>query len=321
MDVLRNLTTSQWAALSPVISYILGTTFFSILEAFNIWEQHRVYPTEEETKRNKVSRSAVITHAVLYHSTTTALALVFVKVLPPLQECSDCFGSYAYWRSSVSELLGITDHESIQLTTLSWLARLTYLGVRQFIAFFIFDTWLYWTHLFAHRNRWWFKHFHAKHHELYNSFSFGSAYNHPVESVCFDIVASQLASGIPRLTDIEQGVFLSLATVRSCENHCAYKLPWSPFILIGGLLGYTPEWHNIHHANFGFQFNFATYFPWWDIWMGTAYTGPRKVYEPHQGVVDDVKADLPVPGVAEKPTTTGLVLDNELSELRSRKKA
>jgi sphinganine C4-monooxygenase len=95
--------------------------------------------------------------------------------------------------------------------------------------------------------------FHSKHHELYNSFSFGSAYNHPVESLCFDTVASQLASGIPRLTDIEQGVFLSLATVRSCENHCAYKLPYSPFIVIGGLLGYTPEWHNIHHASFGFQ--------------------------------------------------------------------
>jgi sphinganine C4-monooxygenase len=319
MKIVPDLTSSQWAALSPVTSYILGTLFFTSLETFNIWEQHRVYPSKEELKRNKVSRAAVITHAVCYHSVTTALALVFVKALPPLTECSDCFGSYAYWRSSVAHYFPISNHDSTRLMVMSWLARLTYLGVRQFIAFFIFDTWLYWTHLFAHRNRWWFKRFHSKHHELYNSFSFGSAYNHPVESLCFDIVASQLASGIPRLTDIEQGVFLSLATVRSCENHCAYKLPYSPFIVIGGWLGYTPEWHNIHHASFGFQFNFATYFPWWDIWMGTAYTGPRKVYDPSKARAEDANSAFPLPDNVDNPITTGLVLDNELSKLRSRK--
>jgi sphinganine C4-monooxygenase len=283
MNVLPNLTSSQWAALSPVSSYILATLFFTTLETFDIWKRHRVYPSEEELKRNKVSRAAVITHAICYHSVTTALALVFVKVRPPLQECSDCFGSYAHWHSSVSQLLAMNDDESIQLTILSWLTRLTYLGTRQFIAFFIFDTWLYWTHLFSHRNRWWFskqllmlryaplarlltcstaEKFHSMHHELYNSFSFGSAYNHPVESLLFDIVASQLASGLPRLTDIEQGVFLSLATVRSCENHCAYKLPYSPFILIGELLGYTPEWHNIHHASFGYQASQSSLLVW-----------------------------------------------------------
>lgn len=156
---MHNLTTSQWAALSPVASYIVGTTFFTTLETFNIWEQHRVYPSEEELKRNKVSRSAVITHAVCYHSVTTALALVFVKMLPPLQECSDCFGSYAYCRSLLSKLLAIEDDASIKLMVMAWLVRLLYLGVRQFIAFFIFDTWLYWTHLFSHRNRWWFSKF------------------------------------------------------------------------------------------------------------------------------------------------------------------
>ncbi|KAG5932553.1 hypothetical protein E4U53_001271 [Claviceps sorghi] len=347
MDYLRSLTTSQWAALSPVMSYILGTVFFTVLETFNIWSQYRIFPRQEETKRNKVSRSAVITHAVLYHSVTTTLALVFVKLVPPLEECRDCFGSYLHWHASMSAFLGITDQESVQLAILSWLTRLTYLGLRQFMAFFIFDTWLYWTHLFAHRNRWWFKHFHAKHHELYNAFSFGSAYNHPVESLCFDIVASQLASGIPRLTNVEQAVFLSLATVRSCENHCAYKLPWSPFILIGGLLGYTPEWHNIHHASFGFQVsreishgnmpgflvianlltpfmlqcNFATYFPWWDIWMGTAYTGPRKVYEPKPAVVGNpTETEMLVAGSTKDSSTSGLVLDEESSELRSRQK-
>jgi sphinganine C4-monooxygenase len=159
MKIVPDLTSSQWAALSPVTSYILGTLFFTSLETFNIWEQHRVYPSKEELKRNKVSRAAVITHAVCYHSVTTALALVFVKALPPLTECSDCFGSYAYWRSSVAHYFPISNHDSTRLMVMSWLARLTYLGVRQFIAFFIFDTWLYWTHLFAHRNRWWFSKF------------------------------------------------------------------------------------------------------------------------------------------------------------------
>lgn len=159
---MNNLTTSQWAALSPVASYIVGTTFFTTLETFNIWEQHRVYPSEEELKRNKVSRSAVITHAVCYHSVTTALALVFVKMLPPLQECSDCFGSYAYCHSSLSKLLAIEDDAPTRLMVMAWLVRLLYLGVRQFIAFFIFDTWLYWTHLFSHRNRWWFSRFQSR---------------------------------------------------------------------------------------------------------------------------------------------------------------
>jgi sphinganine C4-monooxygenase len=159
MNIVPDLTSSQWAALCPVSSYILGTLFFTTLETFNIWDQHRVYPSKEELKRNKVSRAAVITHAVCYHSVTTALALLFVKVLPPLTECSDCFGSYEYWTSAVSNYFTISNHDSTRLMLMSWLARLTYLGVRQFIAFFIFDTWLYWTHLFAHRNRWWFSRF------------------------------------------------------------------------------------------------------------------------------------------------------------------
>lgn len=156
MDVLRGLTTSQWAALSPAISYFCGSLFFQTLETFKIGEQYRLVPTDEELKRNRVSRTAVIAHALVYHSITTTLALIFVDLFPPLKECQHCFGSYSYFETSIAALLGNKEHGSIQLAALSWLARLIYLGVRQFGAFFIFDTWLYWTHYFSHHNRWWF---------------------------------------------------------------------------------------------------------------------------------------------------------------------
>ncbi|CAI7647045.1 unnamed protein product [Penicillium palitans] len=323
MDVLRGLTTSQWAALSPAVSYFCGSLFFQTLETFKIGEQYRLVPTDEELKRNRVSRAAVIAHALVYHSITTTLALIFVDLFPPLKECQHCFGSYSYFETSIAALLGNKEHGSIQLAALSWLARLIYLGVRQFGAFFIFDTWLYWTHYFSHHNRWWFKHIHSKHHKLYVPFAYGSAYNHPAESLCFDVVASQLASGGLRLSDIEQGVFLSLATMRSCENHTAYNLPWSPFILIGGLFGYTPEWHSIHHSKWGFRTNFATYFPWWDIWMGTAYLGERKVYEAPENVPADLKGSLRASDATEERDNTSIALDNEHieeSQVRQRKK-
>lgn len=156
MDVLRGLTTSQWAALSPAVSYFCGSLFFQTLETFKIGEQYRLVPTDEELKRNRVSRAAVIAHALVYHSITTTLALIFVDLFPPLKECQHCFGSYSYFETSIAALLGNKEHGSIQLAALSWLARLIYLGVRQFGAFFIFDTWLYWTHYFSHHNRWWF---------------------------------------------------------------------------------------------------------------------------------------------------------------------
>lgn len=116
------------------------------------------------------------------------------------------------------------------------------------------------------------EHIHSKHHKLYVPFAYGSAYNHPAESLCFDVVASQLASGGLRLSDIEQGVFLSLATMRSCENHTAYNLPWSPFILIGGLFGYTPEWHSIHHSKWGFRVSCK--FKSLGGWLGYKYIWP-----------------------------------------------
>jgi hypothetical protein len=53
--------------------------------------------------------------------------------------------------------------------------------------------------------------------------------------------------------------------------------------------------------------------------MGTAYTGPRKVYDPSKTRAEDVKSAFTLPDSVENPITTGLVLDNELSELRSRK--
>lgn len=102
-----SLTSSQWEALCPVTSYIQGTLLFTALETFNIWDQYRVYPSDEERKRNKASVAAVITHAIAYHGATTALSLVYIKVLPPLQQYSDCFGSYADGRLSASGLLGV----------------------------------------------------------------------------------------------------------------------------------------------------------------------------------------------------------------------
>jgi sphinganine C4-monooxygenase len=156
MELLSNMTTSQWTALSPAISYFVGSLFFQFLETFKIWEQYRLVPSEEELTRNRVSRSAVITYILIYHSITTALSLAFVDIFPPLKECQNCFGSIAYWQSSISALLKIKDLESVHLVTLSWVARLTYLGFRQFLSFCIFDTWIYWTHYFAHHNRWWF---------------------------------------------------------------------------------------------------------------------------------------------------------------------
>jgi hypothetical protein len=53
--------------------------------------------------------------------------------------------------------------------------------------------------------------------------------------------------------------------------------------------------------------------------MGTAYTGPRKVYEPSKPATVEVISKYPMLDATERSTHTDMVLDNELSGLRSRK--
>lgn len=71
------------------------------------------------------------------------------------------------------------------------------------------------------------------------------------------------------------------------------------------------------------QYNFATYFPWWDKWMGTAYAGPRKVYQPNQTESNKTKVggSVTAADLAGESVTTGLVHDNDIAKLRLRANA
>jgi sterol desaturase/sphingolipid hydroxylase (fatty acid hydroxylase superfamily) len=130
------------------------------------------------------------------------------------------------------------------------------------------DAWIYWTHRWMHRPRW-FRSFHRRHHLSHNPSPF-TAYS-------FDLGEALLMVAFvviwPMIVPTPWGVvgfFMFHQIFRNTLLHAGYELtparadgrPWFGWLT-------TTTHHDLHHAQAGW--NYAPWFTWWDRWMGTEH--------------------------------------------------
>ena len=130
------------------------------------------------------------------------------------------------------------------------------------------DAYIYATHRWMHRPRW-FRTFHRRHH-LSNNPSPFTAYS-------FDLGEALLMVGFvllwPLVVPTPWGVislFMIHQIFRNTLLHSGYELtlaradgrPWFGWLT-------TTTHHDLHHAEAGY--NFAPWFTWWDRWLGTEH--------------------------------------------------
>jgi sterol desaturase/sphingolipid hydroxylase (fatty acid hydroxylase superfamily) len=130
------------------------------------------------------------------------------------------------------------------------------------------DAWIYWTHRWMHRPRW-FRTFHRRHHRSNNPSPF-TAYSFDLGEA-FVMVA--FVAVWPAIFPTPWGVidvFMFHQIFRNTILHAGYELtppradgrPWFGWLT-------TTTHHDLHHAQAGW--NYAPWFTWWDRWLGTEH--------------------------------------------------
>ncbi|KAL8965692.1 MAG: hypothetical protein Q9183_003733 [Haloplaca sp. 2 TL-2023] len=142
-------------------------------------------------------------------------------------------------------------------------------ALRLYLALWLADTWVFFIHRFEHSNKWLYKTFHARHHELNVTYSWGGIYDHPIESLFLSVGAFVIAVLGSGMSLRESMVFSAFSSAKACTDHSGYRFPWNPvdlFTTVGA------EYHDKHHQRWGYKNNFALHFQFWDRVLGTAYT-------------------------------------------------
>lgn len=148
---MLEITLAQWAALTPALSYAASCFFFESIDALGLFKKYRILPTDEETRLNRVSRTTVLRHVIVYHIFLTMGALAFNEIVPPAVESKGCLGSLQYWIAFFEEFYS---KNTTLVMCLAWTARLLWLVGRQFLALAVTDAWVFWWHYFTHKNTW-----------------------------------------------------------------------------------------------------------------------------------------------------------------------
>lgn len=143
------LNDGQAAAIVPVITYWSLCVLFETIEYFGLFKKFKIYPTEEEQKKNIAPKSQVIRYVMIQQTIQMIFALVMTSWENPDPIPDDAFGQTLYFRMLLE---GSQALQPIEVTFLAWCLRLIYLAVRQFAAFLVFDAWSYFVHYVEHNN-------------------------------------------------------------------------------------------------------------------------------------------------------------------------
>jgi sterol desaturase/sphingolipid hydroxylase (fatty acid hydroxylase superfamily) len=130
------------------------------------------------------------------------------------------------------------------------------------------DAWIYWTHRWMHRPRW-FRTFHRRHHRSNNPSPF-TAYSFDLGEAALMVSFVVLWPLVVPTPWPVTGLFMLHQIFRNTMLHAGYELwparadgrPWFDFLT-------TTTHHDLHHAQAGY--NFAPWFTWWDRWFGTEH--------------------------------------------------
>lgn len=259
-SLIEGLPDGILALIAPVVAYWGYSTFFHIIDVYELAEKYRIHPSEEELSRNKVTLKQVVYDVILQHIIQTVVGYVVYRIDPP---------------STIGHELNLMWHIRQWLplfvpNVVVWFMY-TYLWptFRLVAAICIIDTWQYWLHRYMHTNKTLYKRFHSRHHRLYVPYAYGALYNDPVEGFLLDTLGTGVAGIITQLSARESIFLYTFATMKTVDDHCGYRLPYDLFQII---FPNNSVYHDIHHQIWGIKHNFSQpFFTIWDRMFKTEY--------------------------------------------------
>ncbi|GJJ07861.1 hypothetical protein Clacol_002067 [Clathrus columnatus] len=241
-------------------------------------EQYRMQPSEDDLKKNLVTRGQVVRTVAFQQCLQTALGYFWLGVGSGsiIQEDHAKHMRLIFERVGYGLSLLLGDYEGRRLWalygslityTLYWWAIPAF---RFILALIIMDTYQYFLHRTFHEIPFLYKHFHSMHHRLYVPFAFGSLYGHPFEGAILDGIGGGLSHSLAGLSERQAIFFFAFATYKTVDDHCGYYFPWHP---IHALFGNNADYHDIHHQHAGIKSNYSQpLFVYWDAILGTRMT-------------------------------------------------
>lgn len=260
-DLIPGIPDGILAFVSPVIAYWTYSTFFHLIDVYELAEKYRIHPSEEEAARNKATLSDVLFDVVIQHIIQTVFGYGMYRFDKQPTTGHELFQMWYlkqhYWPSF------LPDSFLWLLYTYGWSA------LRLGAAVCIIDSWQYWLHRLMHTNKTLYRKFHSRHHRLYVPYSYGALYNDPVEGFLLDTAGAGLAAIVTCLSPRESFLLFTFATMKTVDDHCGYRLPFDPFQVI---FPNNALYHDIHHQNWGFRSNYSQpFFTFWDVLTDTQY--------------------------------------------------
>ena len=74
--LLDGISDNVLAIMLPTIVYAVGGGFFHLVDVYNLFSQYRIHPSEDELKRNRVTKWQVLQAVVRYHIMQISIGLL-----------------------------------------------------------------------------------------------------------------------------------------------------------------------------------------------------------------------------------------------------
>lgn len=260
-NVIEGIPDGILALIAPIIAYWTYSTFFHLIDVYELAEKYRIHPSEEELLRNKASLSEVVQDVILQHVIQTIVGYAVYKIDPTPTTGHELYQMW-YLKNNV--------FPSFVPDQVVWFSYMyLWSAFRLVIAICIIDSWQYWLHRLMHVNKKLYRRFHSRHHRLYVPYAYGALYNDPVEGFLLDTLGTGVASIVTCLSPRESILLYTFATMKTVDDHCGYKLPFDLFQII---FPNNSIYHDIHHQAWGIKHNFSQpFFTIWDRFNKTEY--------------------------------------------------
>lgn len=257
------------ALIAPVVAYWTFSLLFFILDEFKLAEGHRIHPSEEMLRRNKAGQWEVFREVISQHIIQSVAGYAAYKIDGPELTGYETHDIWVF-KNWLYRIFGphlvskyVTD------ATIQFCYNYVFSAIKIFAAFIFVDTWQFTLHYAMHYFPSLYRRFHSRHHQLYVPYAFGALFNHPFEGFLLDTCGTGIAMLLTKLTQREQIVLYTLATMKTVDDHCGFVLPVDPFQWI---FPNNAVYHDIHHQEWGLKFNFAQpFFTFWDNLCGTRF--------------------------------------------------
>lgn len=268
-DYINGIPDTLVALAAPIIAYWIYSIYFHIIDVYQLLEQYRIHPSEEQLSKNRVTLPIVIRDVIFQHIIQTFTGIIVYQFETPLNTGYENFLLWE-WRQSLPNFI-----PTILIYLFYWYGLSI---IKILISFLIIDTWQFFLHRLMHQNKFLYKKFHSRHHQLYVPYAFGALFNNPVEGFLLDTVGTGIASLSLNLSPKESIFLYTFSTLKTVDDHCGYSLPWDLFQKI---FPNNSIYHDIHHQMFGIKYHFSQpFFIFWDT-----------IFESKFHAIDDYKEE------------------------------